>query len=55
KIDASIKVKSIKTIKADDDSVSFKVVVKDGEKDTFTISLEDKDEKIKATIKNEKD
>ncbi|KAF0468312.1 hypothetical protein F8M41_025852 [Gigaspora margarita] len=68
KIDASIKVKSDKgkisgdskkTIKADDDSVSFKVVVKDGEKDTFTITLEDKDEKIKAsvdvTIKNEKD
>ncbi|CAG8852841.1 38307_t:CDS:2, partial [Gigaspora margarita] len=66
KIDASIKVKSGKgtisgdskqTIKADDDSVSFKVVVKDGDKATFTITLEDKDAKIKVseTIKIDKD
>ncbi|CAG8471233.1 40447_t:CDS:2 [Gigaspora margarita] len=68
KLDASIKCKSGKgTISgeskkktdADDKSVSFTVIVKDGDKATFTITLEDEDEEISAsvdvTIKEDKD
>ncbi|CAG8824939.1 17345_t:CDS:2, partial [Cetraspora pellucida] len=56
KISAEIKFKSgdgevlkpkKKTVKAGDKKVTFKVKVKDGKSAKFTVTLEDKDEKIK--------